>query len=157
MLLKELRKSKNLTQMQASALTGIPLRTYKNYENDESKQNSIKYEFIMNVLNEYAKVDETHGVLSFEEIKEKCREVFKDYPVDYAVLFGSYAKGNANELSDVDLLVVTEITGLKFYGLAERLRQSLNKKVDLLDLNQLKNNSDLVCEILKTGKRIYEG
>ena len=58
--------------------------------------------------------------------------------------------------SDVDLIVSTSITGLKFYGLVERLRVNLNKKVDVLDINQLVNNKDLLNEILKDGIKIYE-
>ena len=44
----------------------------------------------------------------------------------------------------------------KFYGLVERLRNSLNKKVDVLDINQLVNNKELLNEILKDGIKIYE-
>ncbi len=31
-------------------------------------------------------------------------------------------------------------TGLKFYGLVEDIRTALHKKVDVLDINQLKDN-----------------
>ncbi|NMA05023.1 MAG: helix-turn-helix transcriptional regulator, partial [Acholeplasmataceae bacterium] len=37
MSLKELRISKKLTQVQSAKYLGMPLRTYQNYENDESK------------------------------------------------------------------------------------------------------------------------
>ncbi|MBQ4253744.1 MAG: nucleotidyltransferase domain-containing protein, partial [Erysipelotrichaceae bacterium] len=100
-------------------------------------------------------VDEEHGLLSFEEIVSVCREVFRDYQVDFCILFGSYAKGTARQDSDIDLLIATEITGLKFYGIIERLRESLRKKVDLLDMKQIVNNEKLLFEILKTGIRIY--
>lgn len=46
----------------------------------------------------------------------------------FCYLFGSYAKNTANELSDVDLLVSTKITGMAFFGLAEKLREALHKK-----------------------------
>ena len=46
MKLKNLRKEKKLTQAKCAEYLGIPLRTYQNYENDESKSGSIKYEFI---------------------------------------------------------------------------------------------------------------
>ena len=58
-------------------------------------------------------------------------------------------------MSDVDLLVVTKTTGMKFYGIVERLRESLHKNVDILDFNQLRNNMDLALEIMKKGIRIY--
>ena len=70
-------------------------------------------------------------------------------------LFGSYAKDKANEKSDVDLLISTKTSGLKFYGLVERLREELKKKVDLLNVNQLENNTTLLNEILKEGIKIY--
>lgn len=156
MTIKELRTSMNLTQIQASKITNIPLRTYKLYENDESKVGTIKYNHIINKLKEFSYIDEEHGILTLTQIKERCIKVLETYDVECCYLFGSYARGEAIEKSDVDLLVSTSITGLKFYGLVERLRNSLNKKVDVLDINQLVNNKELLNEILKDGIKIYE-
>ena len=39
--------------------------------------------------------------------------------------------------------------------LVERLRESLHKKVDLLDINQVVNNAELLNEVLKEGVKIY--
>lgn len=52
-------------------------------------------------------------------------------------------------------MVKTDISGLKFYDLIEKLREELNKKVDLLNFEQLNNNLDLINEILKDGIKIY--
>lgn len=81
-----------------------------------------------------------------------CQEILQEYPVSYCYLFGSYAKGNATEESDVDLLVSSEVRGLAFYGLVERLRVELCKRVDLLNSEQLVNNPEL-----KDGIKIYDG
>ena len=78
MTIKELRTSMNLTQVQASKLTNIPLRTYKVYENDKTKENTIKYLYIENKLKEYGYIDEEHGVLTFDQIKLKCKEVLEN-------------------------------------------------------------------------------
>ena len=51
--LKELRKSKRLTQEEASRYLDIPLRTYKRIENDDSYKNSLKYTFCLDKINEY--------------------------------------------------------------------------------------------------------
>ena len=56
----------------------------------------------------------------------------------------------------MDLLISTEVTGLRFFGIAERLRTALKKKIDLLDLGQLHDNPVLLDEILKDGIRVYE-
>ena len=153
--LKDIRKNCGLTQAEASQITYIPLRTYINYENDPSKAGSIKYNYIIQKLQEYSLVDETHGILKFEEIVSVCEEVFRDYTVNYCYLFGSYAKGTPAAQSDIDLLISTETSGLKFYGLAERLREGLKKKVDLINVEQLKDNPELIEEILKDGIKIY--
>ena len=81
--------------------------------------------------------------------------MFKAYPVEYAILFGSYARDAATESSDVDLLVSTEMSGLKYYGMVDALRKTLRKKVDVLDLKQIDNNPILLSNILKEGIRVY--
>ena len=155
MTLKELRKQKKLTQAECAKYLGMPLRTYQNYETDKAKADSMKYSFMMQKLQEYGYIDETHGLLTVDQIKEICAETFADYAVDYCYLFGSYAKGKATDTSDIDLLVSTSTTGMRFYDLVEALREGLRKQVDVLNYEQLKDNPDLVNEILKDGIKIY--
>lgn len=155
MTLKQLRTSKGLTQCECAEILGVPVRTYIRYENDESKFNTIKYCYMLEKLEEYGIVDEEHGVLTIEKIKEICGQILKKYDVEFCYLFGSYAKGTAKDTSDVDLLISTKVTGIKFFGLVEELREKLKKKVDLLDMLQLNNNQILFHEILKEGIKIY--
>lgn len=154
--LKELRLSKNLTQAQACDILGVSLRSYKSYENDEAKAGTLKYKYMVELLEKHISIDEEHGILTLDAIKAACEKVLGEYTVKYCILFGSYAKGTAKETSDVDLLISTDVTGLRFFGIAERLRTELHKKVDLLDLKQLKDNSALLDEILKDGIKVYE-
>lgn len=155
MTLKELRKQKKLTQKASAAYLGVPVRTYQNYENDETKRSSMKYQFMMQKLDQYGVIDEAHGILSITRIEEVCREVFSSCDVEYCYLFGSYAKGKASEESDVDLLISTSVSGMRFYEIVEELREKLKKKVDLLNVLQLKDNVELLNEILKDGVKIY--
>ena len=155
MTLKELRLSKELAQSQVANLIGISVRSYKEYENDVAKINSLKYKYIFNELSKIDYIDEEHGILKIDNIKKIVSNVLCEFDVDYCYLFGSYAKNSANELSNVDMLVSTKITGMAFFGLAEKLRESLHKKVDLLNLEQLTNNQVLLNEILKYGIKIY--
>jgi len=153
--LKSCRLQRKMTQKEAAERIGISLRSYIMYENDESKEGTPKYRFLLQELDRISLLDESHGVLSIGEIKQICADVFALYQVEFCYLFGSYAKGKASEKSDVDLLVSTETTGLAFFEMAERLRESLHKKVDLLDLKQLSNNEHLLREVLKEGVKIY--
>ena len=155
MSIKELRMSLGLTQLEASSVVHIPLRTYKNYENDVKKRDTIKYAHILKTLEVYGRIDEEHGILTLEAIKNGVEDVFSDYQIDFCYLFGSYAEKTPNEKSDVDLLVSTNLTGLKFFGLVEKLRTTIKKRVDVLTMNQLESNSKLIAEILKHGIKIY--
>ena len=144
-----------MTQQQVADLVGISLRSYKSYENDEEKQNTIKYNYIIEQLSKINYIDENNGILELEDIVKKCSKILEHYEVNFCYLFGSYAKGKATPSSDVDLLISTSIKGLKFYGLVEEIRTTLHKRVDVLDINQLKDNIELTEEIFKYGIKIY--
>jgi predicted nucleotidyltransferase len=77
-------------------------------------------------------------ILSQEYIKNAVQEYFKDKPVTQVYLFGSYARGEAKEDSDVDLIVEIDdrkkrLSLFDFIGLQLGIENSLNKKVDLVE------------------------
>lgn len=153
--LRELRLEKKMTQQQVADLMGISLRSYISYENDEEKIGTLKYNYIMEKLSDINPIDEENGILEIEDIVQKCARVFEQYDVNFCYLFGSYAKGKATPTSDVDLLISANVRGLKFFGLVEEIRETLHKRVDVLDINQLKDNLELTEEILRDGVKIY--
>lgn len=155
MTLKELRISKGVTQQEAAKLLGISLRSYVSYENDETKRDSLKYRVFFQEIEKINYIDEDHGILELSQIKAITKKVFSEYDIIYCYLFGSYAKGTADEKSDVDLLISGTVSGLRFYELAEKLREKLHKRVDLLDVNQLMGNINLLNEVLSDGLKIY--
>lgn len=155
MRLKDIRLQSNLTQEEAARLLGITRRTYVNYEAGKIDETSLKYKFVVETLQKASLLDENHGILTLDEIRRICSDIFKNYAVEYCYLFGSYAKGKATEKSDVDLLVSMPVDGMKFFELIELLRERLKKKIDLLDIAQLNNNTILIQEILKDGIKIY--
>ena len=155
MNLKDIRLRSNLTQEEAAQLLGVTRRTYVNYEAGKIDESSLKYKYVVETLQKATLIDENHGILTIDQIRKICGEIFKDYSVEYCYLFGSYAKGKATEKSDVDLLVAMPVDGMKFFELIEVLREQLKKKIDLLDIAQLENNPTLVQEILKDGIKIY--
>jgi len=61
------------------------------------------------------------------------------YPISRLALFGSWARGEATDQSDVDLLVEVDPTiGLRFIDLAEDLEVALGRRVDLVSRRALK-------------------
>lgn len=98
----------------------------------------------------------TDKIFTREEIEECLAPVFKQYGVKSAVLFGSYSKGTATVKSDIDILVDSNLRGLKFSGLIESVRESLgDKRIDLFDVTHIERDSLIDKDIKKTGIRIY--
>lgn len=159
MSLKQVRTTYKLSQLQASKLVGVPLRTYLRYEKDEQYGNKLKRQMMINIINKACEVTEDKGILTITQIKEILTTLFESAykgKVEYCYLFGSYAKGYAKDSSDVDLFISTSLTGLDFVGLIEACRRALKKKVDLIRLVETKDNIQLLNEIMKDGIRIYE-
>jgi len=80
-----------------------------------------------------------------------------DY-IDVALLFGSYAKGDEKFLSDIDIAINTtkKITLLELGYIVATLEDALNKKVDLVILNELyKKNPLLAYNIYINHKEIF--
>ena len=153
--LKALRTDRGLTQKEAAQLIGVSLRSYISYENEEELAETPKYRFLLREMKEITRVDEEHGILTVDEIKQICNGILVNYPVQFCYLFGSYAKGKASAASDIDLVISSDISGLRFYELTEKLREELHKKIDILDMKQLAGNEKLLNEVLKDGIKIY--
>ena len=73
-------------------------------------------------------------MLSVEEIRKKILSVCQKYAISEAYLFGSYARGDATEESDVDLrIVVGKPFGmLALNRLNEEFETALQKNVDVI-------------------------
>ncbi|MCW4468489.1 nucleotidyltransferase domain-containing protein [Flavobacterium sp. MFBS3-15] len=78
---------------------------------------------------------------------EAIKDYFKSKPVLKAYLFGSYVRGEADEKSDIDLLVDLDYKqriGLQFVQMKLDLEDMLKVKVDLI-------SSDAMSKHLKTS------
>lgn len=95
-------------------------------------------------------------IYTVEQLKTMLTPVFRLHGVKRAVLFGSYGKGVAKADSDIDLLVDSRLRGLRFVGLMEDVRSTVDKDIDLLDISHVEDNSKVQEEIKKTGVLLYE-
>ncbi len=159
--IKVIRKNLELTQEQVSLLTGVPVKTLRNWEQKVRKPSEWTIDLVIDRLlrvkmEEYTNIDESTGILSFLTIKENVSDIAKRYDIEKIYLFGSYIKGTAKANSDVDLFIESSLFGLDFFGFAEALRERLGKKIGLLSNKTIKSKSSIEDEIYETGVLIYE-
>ena len=78
-------------------------------------------------------------VYRVKTIIKKIKPILKKHQVKSAAIFGSYANGEANKKSDVDILVELGIRKslLDLCGLRLDLQDALKKKVDIVSKRSL--------------------
>ncbi|MCL2051493.1 MAG: nucleotidyltransferase domain-containing protein [Lachnospiraceae bacterium] len=76
---------------------------------------------------------------TIDEIKAKIEPIAIKYGLPKVYVFGSYARGEATENSDIDLLIdpinSKIISLLDFGGLYENVLDTFNKRVDIIELS----------------------
>ena len=100
----------------------------------------------------------TTKIYSIDEIKEILYEILRNTEVEKAILFGSYAKKQPNQNSDIDILLDSngKVKGLKFYAIMGKIKEKLNKEVDVIEKTEINKNSKIEKEIERTGVIVYE-
>lgn len=74
-----------------------------------------------------------------ETLRRQHAELQRRYPIRRLALFGSWARGDAREDSDVDVLVEVDASiGLRFVELAEDLERALGRPIDVVSRRAIK-------------------
>lgn len=92
-----------------------------------------------------------NNVFTINVIECLVRPIAEKYKVKEMYLFGSYARGDANENSDLDFLVYggEDFKLTRIFSLAEELREVLQKNVDVFEINEINQDSDFYSTIMK--------
>jgi uncharacterized protein len=90
-----------------------------------------------------------------ENVREKILPVLTRYHVKKASLFGSFARGNMEKNSDIDILVeLSDDSSLfDFIDLKNELEDTVGRKVDLVEYGTIKKS--LRSRILSEQVSIY--
>ena len=89
--------------------------------------------------------------MQLTDIAKLVKPLAEKYRVKNIYLFGSYARGEATEDSDLDFLVYWG-EGLKktfIYALGEELREVLKKKVDIFEISEINPGSKFYQSVMK--------
>ena len=105
-------------------------------------------------------------VYTIDEIKNIVAPIAKAYGVQRVFLFGSYARGEAREDSDIDLLVDTSGTNLRSLlslgALYCDLEAALQKPIDLITVSALEQRAQMPSEemfretVMKEKLNVYD-
>jgi predicted nucleotidyltransferase len=106
------------------------------------------------------------NIYTLDEIRELITPVAQKHNLAAVWVFGSYARGEATETSDVDLLIDDKESSNKgifaLSGLHLNLEEQINKPIDLITLDGLNNNRTQITapylrpSVLKERRLIYE-
>jgi len=90
---------------------------------------------------------------NFEEMKNKIVKILKKNKITRAGIFGSYARGEQKENSDIDILVEPpKGIGFGFVGVQFEIEDELGKKVDFVSYKTI--HPRLKKQILKEEIKI---
>lgn len=85
-----------------------------------------------------------HDVLNY--LKAHFKEFQNLYDVQKIGLFGSYARGEATDESDIDIFVQMTPSMFNMISIKEQIEQDLHKKVDII--REHKNIKPLLLEMI---------
>ena len=90
-------------------------------------------------------------IFTLEDIAKVVKPLTEKYHVKAIYLFGSYARGEADENSDVDFLVYID-EGFRLtnvLALGEELREALQKRVDIFEIHEINKDSDFYRNVMR--------
>ena len=95
-------------------------------------------------------------MLPIATIEQAIRLLLARYHGEYALLIGSYARGNATEESDIDVVVFggSQFKKTNIFAFAEDLREMTGKNVDAFEICEVDSGTPFYEAIMREGRRI---
>lgn len=95
-------------------------------------------------------------VYSREELTDIIIPILQKYKAEQAILFGSYARQEADARSDIDLLVIggPHFDPTDVFCIAEDLHRATGKQVDVYELQEINAGTSFFHSIFAEGVKI---
>ena len=94
--------------------------------------------------------------MSTAEIITIIKKLLLKYHASHAILFGSYARGEETESSDIDLVVFggENFHPTDIFAFGEDLRELTGKDADVFEIRELNEGTDLYGTVMSEGVKI---
>ena len=95
-------------------------------------------------------------MLPMATIEQAIRLLLARYHGEYALLIGSYARGDATEESDIDVVVFggSQFKKTNIFAFAEDLREMTGKNVDAFEICEVDSGTPFYEAVMREGRRI---
>lgn len=96
------------------------------------------------------------SVLSMDEINSIVRSLLEKYSAEYALLFGSYARGEATPESDIDIIIIggDRFVPRNIFALAEDLRAMSGREADVFEISEINDGTPFYDTVMEEAIRI---
>ncbi len=92
-------------------------------------------------------------MMTYYEIEKYIRILLGKYRADHALLFGSYARGEATADSDLDVIVYggKDFHPSDVFAFGEELRMMTGKPADVFEIRELDPGTEFYNTVMKEG------
>lgn len=95
-------------------------------------------------------------VLAFSDIAAFVKPLAEKYHIKEVYIFGSYARGDADDDSDLDVLAVGgdgfKLTNILAFGY--ELSEAIERDVDAFELGELKKDTEFYMSVMRERVRV---
>lgn len=90
------------------------------------------------------------------DIENTIKTLLVRYNAEYALLFGSYARGEETPDSDIDVVVYggKDFKKSNIFAFAEELREMLGKNADVFEMCEINQGTPFYDNLMKEGIKI---
>lgn len=95
-------------------------------------------------------------IYTTDQLLQIILPILKKYHAESALLFGSYARQEATQASDIDLLVIggAEFEPTDVFCIADELYRATGKAVDVYELCELEQGSPFYNAVMSEGVQV---
>ena len=89
------------------------------------------------------------------------KKTLKNIDAEFIFIFGSFARGEFNSKSDVDLMIIGDVKSMEVYKKTREIEKEINREINpiILKIEDLKKqkNSGFIKDIFKKGIIMVKG